>query len=293
MKIKFDKYYLRLGRSEQTILIPHDIDVLQWNTIGDEWGNELIGNRKALYAMMYTCAVLMFDHKKIIYFPIRRNESLNEAFWDYRHDVVFTCHQSNLHVKDWKEYRKKIRRMTPETYEFDYDRKRFDELSEPGEFDPALYAKRVKTCQGYEKDMFDTWFVAMDGKAYSDGYNSLRKFADRQLEMEFIKGDGGGPYDIFLSYEIVERLHKGYREAFCYCFMFYEPGLLPKVKAYSEKQKANKKTFPQKEKRQLIVNDHDTTKTKRQIKNANIRVKKKKKEVKRDDITDKLRDGAC
>ncbi len=290
MKVKFNKYYLRLGRSEQTILIPNDIETLQWNTIGDEWGNELIGNRKALYALMYTCAVLMFDHKKVIYFPIRGNDPLNEEFWDYRHDVVFTCYQSNLHVSDWKDYKKKMNRMKPETYEFVYDRKRFDKISESEEFDPALRAKRVRTCQGYETDMFDTWFVAMDSKAYSDGYNTLRKLADRHLEKGFIEG-GSGLYDIFLTYEICERHHKRYNEEFCYCFMFYDPKLLSKVEAYKEKVNANKKSFLKNEERKLIVNEHDTTKTKREIKKVNTNRKKKKKEVRADDTTDKLRDG--
>ncbi|WP_026511917.1 hypothetical protein [Butyrivibrio sp. LC3010] len=292
MIFKFDKYHCRLGRAEHTILIPRDIDVLQWNTIGLDWGNELIGDRKALYALMYSCVVLTFDEEKLIYFPIRGNKELKKDFWDYRHDVVFTTNKSGLHTADWKEYRNMIRKMKPESYEFVYDRKRMDFIAEDyAENYYKVADSRKRKCIGYEKDQFETWFVAMDRYAYLDGYRNLRKMADRNLELEFIKCGEYPPYDIFLTYEINIRKGMSYNEAFCYGYMFYDPSLHRQKEEY---EKANKPApfvpFPKKKK--LEVNEHDTTKKKREIKNINETLRNKKRK-KNNDTTDKLRDGTC
>ncbi len=288
MNIKFDKYRICLGKAEHTILVPKGIDTLQWNTIGSDWGNELIGDRSALYAVMYTCAVLMFDERKLIYFPIRKNKKLDESFWDYSHDVVFTCNKSNFHVDDWKEYRRIMTKMKPETYEFSYDRKRIDEISAPKDEEWHEYKKRERAVVGYEKDKFETWFVAMDSKAYSRGYHELRKLADKQLEQSFIKNREYPPYEIFLTYELTGRYNKSYYEEFCYCFMFYDPALVAKAKEFEEAKKAAAPVFTKTEKKKLMINDHDTTKTKRQIKNANYTLKNKSKKKKKEDLQDDI-----
>ncbi|SDB13959.1 MULTISPECIES: hypothetical protein [unclassified Butyrivibrio] len=290
MKIKFDKYHCRLGKAEHTILVPRDIDVLQWNTIGLDWGNELIGDRRALYALMYTCAILTFDEMKIVYFPIKKNEKLYEKFWDYRHDVVFTCNKSGLHTADWKKYRQMISKMPPESYEFYYDRDRIDLFAQ--EYKDNYYKvmdKREKTCVGYEKDQFDTWIVAMDKFAFLSGYENLRKLADRNLELEFIKCGEYPPYDIFLTYELSTRLFHSYKAAYCYGFMFYDPSLHRQKELYEAARKPEApKVFPKKKK--LELNEHDTTKTRGQIKKINESIAKKKRK-KKNDTTDKLRNG--
>ncbi|ADL35808.1 hypothetical protein bpr_III120 [Butyrivibrio proteoclasticus B316] len=78
MKIKFDKYHIRLRNAEHTILIPRNTSSIHWNAVGGEWGKELIGDREALYALLYACAVLTYDHNKIIYFPIKGNELITD-----------------------------------------------------------------------------------------------------------------------------------------------------------------------------------------------------------------------
>ena len=103
MKIKFDKYHIRLRNAEHTILIPRNTASIHWSAVGNrEWGNELISDREALYALLYSCAVLTYDHNKIIYFPIMNNKSDGENFLNYRHDLVLTTYKSGLHVDDWK-----------------------------------------------------------------------------------------------------------------------------------------------------------------------------------------------
>lgn len=279
MKIKFDKYHIRLRNAEHTILIPRNTSGIHWNAVGGEWGKELIGDREALYALLYACAVLTYDHNKIIYFPIKGNELNEEDFLNYKHDVVFTTYKSGLHVSDWKEYRQIIRKMTPQTYTFDYDRKRIDaHAKEVEDQDFWHYKVRERTCVGYEKDAFDTWFTALDGQAYLSGYGTLRKMADRPLENEFVKCQDYLPYETFLTYEPATRHGGSYNEKYCYGFMFYDTSLVPAMKAYMEKIRSEKK-FDEKKKK-LVVNEHDTTKTKSDLRNIRVaRKKKTKKEV--------------
>ena len=279
MKIKFDKYHIRLRNAEHTILIPHHTSGIHWNAIGGEWGNELIGNRQALYALLYACAVLTYDHEKIIFFPIKNNKLDEDIYLDYRHDLVLTTYKSGLHVSDWKEYRQIIRRMTPETYVFAYDRKRIDgHAKELENMDYWHYKVRERKCIGYEKDAFDTWFVALDGEAYLSGYGTLREMADRPLENEFVKCMTYPPYETFLTYEAARRQVGDYHDKYCYGFMFFDESLYPAMKAYMEERKAARK-FDEKKKK-LVINEHDTTKTKSDLRNIRVAKKKKiKKEV--------------
>lgn len=274
MKIKFDKYHIRHGNAEHTILIPQNTSGIHWNAVGSGWGNELIGDREALYALLYSCAVLTYDHNKIIYFPIKKNR-LNEAdFLNYKHDLVFTTYKSGLHVSDWKKYRQTIRKMAPQTYTFVYDRKRID--AHAREFkgqEDWHYKVRERTCVGYEKDAFDTWFVALDGQAYLSGYGTLREMADRPLENEFVKCQGYPPYETFLTYEPATKHGGEYTDKYCYGFMFYDTSLVPAMKAYIKKIREEKK--PDGKKKNLIINEHDTTKTKSNLRN--IRLKNKER----------------
>ena len=279
MKIKFDKYHIRLRNAEHTILIPRDTSGIHWNAVGGEWGKELIGDREALYALLYSCAVLSYDHNKIIYFPIKGNKLNEEDFLNYKHDVVLTTYKSGLHVSDWKEYRQIIRKMKPQTYNFDYDRKRIDaHAKEVEDQDFWHYKVRERTCVGYEKDAFDTWFTALDGQAYLSGYGALREMADRPLENEFVKYQDYPPYRTFLTYEPSTRHGDSYSDKYCYGFMFYDTSLVPAMKAYMEKIRSEKK-FDEKKKK-LVINEHDTTKTKSDLRNIRVAKKKKtKKEV--------------
>ena len=102
--------------------------------------------------------------------------------------------------------------------------------------------------------------------------------ADRPLENEFVKCQDYPPYETFLTYEPATRHGGSYNEKYCYGFMFYDTSLVSAMKAYMEKIRSEKK-FDEKKKK-LVVNEHDTTKTKSDLRNIRVAKKKKtKKEV--------------
>ena len=134
--------------------------------------------------------------------------------------------------------------------------------------------------------------MALDSQAYCSGYGILRKMADRPLENEFVKCQGYPPFDTFFTYEPAAKHGGYYSDKYCYGFMFCDISLLPAMKAYMDKARAKKKIDEPKKK--LVVNEHDTTKSKSDLRNIRVtKEKKTKKEELQYDITDKLRDGTC
>lgn len=191
MKIKFDKYMVAVKNRPYCILIPKNIQQLWPNNYGNtHYGTFWDGNRDALNAMIYSCAVLGFDPNKIIYFPVRNNpvgelymRSDGESDVD-PYDMVFLNHHIQFPRCKWKQVKRMMEKQRPQTYIIDYRETRtvqyFQDSIENSSKSGACYKEK----RPIEELRGDNLFYVFSKMQFREMYLNIHEFLQEDLEGE-------------------------------------------------------------------------------------------------------------
>ena len=244
-KYKFDSYEVELWNREPLhILVPRNIDKTWCFCFNDwEYGTDMMGDEKGLRDIMMSFAVLANYPDKVIYFPVKNNSAVGaEGFESIEVDVLFTTHNVAMRRKDWKMYRKLIRKQKPSTYTFCYEKERFDQYVEKF-WQRKLYPEpdRAKRCVGYHKLHADTVFIVADKICFLEGYMSMLYFMDEDLDTWFVEGIGV-PYRCAFFYPIGSRTRMGmwhrYPDGISFEVYYHNEKLLEERREYQRKMEA-------------------------------------------------------
>lgn len=200
MKVKFRKYRVSIKGRPYCILIPHNIEQLWLNNYGKVvYGTFWDGNRAALEAIMYSCAVLGFDPNKIIYFPVRNNpaagiyldgEAWRGGCYADPYDMIFMSHHIQFPRCRWKRAKQMMAAQKPQTYILDYRTQRteqyFRESVRKAEKTAAYYRKE----QQLEELRGNNLFYIFSRMQFRQLYLDLSEFLQRDWERTLEQEDG-------------------------------------------------------------------------------------------------------
>ena len=200
MKIKFERYDVKLHGHEYCVLIPSGTEQLWITCYGNKhWGIDINGNRKALEAMLYTFAILGFNPRnKIIYFPIRHNFIPDTFYYEKdkhcvdQYDLIFTTDQTQFKRGLWKEVQKMIKYTKSKKYILNYDENRTVEY----------FKKQIRSLWKLDRYYIvetaeqETLFHVYNRRHFCQMFLELHEFLEDDLE-EYFRRKFKQPYEWF------------------------------------------------------------------------------------------------
>ena len=136
MKIKFNKYSIKLKNKNYTILIPKENYHHIWLSEYDCENSWMYADIKCFPTLIHIFALLSYNPYMIIYLPVKNNEYpeiLNENnIADFcKLDAVYCTNRSQLKHSDWKNIRHMLKFIKPDKYEFNYNKEKILKNIEP------------------------------------------------------------------------------------------------------------------------------------------------------------------
>lgn len=132
MYFKFKRYKIRHKGKDYYIFVPDGIKDNLWIVDWADWwyGTFITGSRHALKILVACFALLGFNPYAIIYLPVGKDKIPKNLAGDRdngMYDIVFRTNRVHFKDKDWKEIRSKLKKTSPTTYKFKYDKERIKE----------------------------------------------------------------------------------------------------------------------------------------------------------------------